>query len=96
MNITANKLEHLAKLSRLVLTDDQKQRLLKEMNGIIDFANKLNEVDVSSINPTVHATDMIYNVFRQDEPKESMPREKILENAPEADDSCFLVIKAVE
>ncbi len=95
MGITVKEIEHLANLARLSLSDEEKTRLQDEVGNIIAFADKINEIDVSDINPTMHAAD-IYNVFREDEIKKSFPTEKILQNAPENDGKCFVVPKTVE
>ncbi|MBR5218905.1 MAG: Asp-tRNA(Asn)/Glu-tRNA(Gln) amidotransferase subunit GatC [Clostridia bacterium] len=95
MGITVKEIEHLANLARLSLSDEEKTRLQDEVGNIIAFADKINEIDVSDINPTMHAAD-IYNVFREDEIKKSFSTEKILQNAPENDGKCFVVPKTVE
>ena len=95
MSITVKELEHLAKLSKLTLNNEEKDRLIDEMDGIIAFAEKLNELDVDNIKPTMHAAD-IYNVFREDEIKPSYKAEEIVQNAPKSSANCFVVPKAVE
>ncbi|MBO4897753.1 MAG: Asp-tRNA(Asn)/Glu-tRNA(Gln) amidotransferase subunit GatC [Clostridia bacterium] len=95
MSITIKEIEHLAKLARLNLSDEEKERLTGEMSGILDFAHKLNELDVSDISPTMHV-GADSNVFREDVARESYPTSEILRNAAEADEGCFLVPKTVE
>lgn len=95
MSITIKEIEHLAKLSRLNLTDEEKNRLTGEMAGILDFAKKLDELDTSSVSPTMHP-GASFNVFREDTPSPSYATSDILKNAPKADDSCFIVPKTVE
>lgn len=95
MGITIKEIEHLAKLARLNLSDEEKSRLSGEMSGILDFAQKLSELDVSNISPTMHMGTSS-NVFREDVAKPSYPTAEILKNAAEADESCFLVPKTVE
>ncbi len=95
MSITIKEIERLAQLSKLTLTDEEKESFSSEISSIIEFADKLSELDVSGINPTLHVSDR-YNVFREDEVSPSMKIETVLENASEADETCFLVIKAVE
>ena len=65
MNITREQVEHVAKLARLSLTEEEISRLQSEMGGMIAFADQLNELDVESVSPTTHAVPM-QNVFRQD------------------------------
>ena len=64
------------------------------MGAIIDFANKLNRLDTTGVEPTTHAIP-VYNGFRQDEAKASYPREEILANAAKKDDGAFLVPKVM-
>ena len=95
MGITVKEIEHLASLARLSLSDEEKTRLVGEVGDIIAFADKINEIDVSDISPTRHAANS-RNVFREDVARESYPTKKILQNAPEADEGCFIVPKTVE
>lgn len=95
MSITISEIEHLAKLARLNLTDEEKERLTGEMAGILQFSAKLDEVDSSNVSPTMHVGNVV-NVFREDEVRESLPKKDILKNAPKADDDCFIVPKTVE
>ncbi|MDK2933193.1 MAG: aspartyl-tRNA(Asn)/glutamyl-tRNA(Gln) amidotransferase subunit [Clostridiales bacterium] len=66
MKITREQVEHVANLARLNLTEEEKERLTSEMESIIAFADKLNELDTSEVEPTAHAIP-IQNVFREDE-----------------------------
>ena len=95
MSITIKEIEHLAKLSRLNLTDEEKERLTGEMAGILQFSAKLDEVDSKDVSPMMHVGN-VTNVFREDEAKESYDRKDILKNAPKSDEGCFLVPKTVE
>jgi len=95
MNITKKQVEHVAKLARLTLSDDESERLTGEMESIIDFANKLNELDTEGVIPTAHSIP-IQNVFREDVVLPSYDREKLLSNAPSSEDGCFKVPKIVE
>ena len=65
------------------------------MSSIIEMADKLSELDIQNVEPTMHAAD-IYNVFREDVAEKSYPTDKILQNAPKADKGCFVVPKAVD
>ena len=95
MKITREQVEHVAKLSRLNLTEEEINRLTVEMEHIIAFADKLNELDTDGVEPTAHAIP-IQNVFREDIVGPSFPREQILANAPAQEDGCFKVPKIVE
>lgn len=95
MSITIKEIEHLAKLSKLSLTDEEKERLTGEMAGVLEFAKTLDELDSSDILPTMHP-GAASNVFREDIVKESYDRREILKNAPNADETSFVVPKTVE
>lgn len=94
MAITMQEIEHLAKLSKLALTDEEKERLTGEMQSILAFADKLSALETDA-DPTMNASEG-QNVFREDEIKPSLPTTAILQNAPEADMECFVVPKTVE
>lgn len=95
MKITKETIEHVANLARLKLTEQEKEKLTSEMGNILDYVDKLNELDTSKVEPTNHVLP-IKNVFREDEVRESFNREKILANAPSSEDGCFKVPKVVE
>ncbi|MDK2799468.1 MAG: aspartyl-tRNA(Asn)/glutamyl-tRNA(Gln) amidotransferase subunit [Clostridiales bacterium] len=95
MKITREQVEHVANLARLNLTEEEKERLTSEMESIIAFADKLNELDTSEVEPTAHAIP-IQNVFREDVVEPSYDRGKILQNAPSQEKGCFKVPNIVE
>lgn len=95
MSITIKEIEHLAKLSRLNLTDEEKNRLTDEMAGILDFAATLQKADLGDASPMMHIGGNT-NVFREDAICPSYAREDILKSAPMKDKSTFLVPKTVE
>jgi len=83
--ISRTEVEHVANLARLQLTEDEAERYTKDLNAILEFAAKLNELDTSDIEPTSHATD-VKNVMREDVNRPSLPREEALRNAPDQED----------
>lgn len=95
MKLTVEEIEHVANLARLNLTSDEKEKMRNELAAIIEFADKLSEVDTKGIQPTAHILDM-ENVFRKDEVRPSFPREDIIANAPDSTDGCIRVPKIVE
>lgn len=95
MKITRETIEHVANLSRLNLTEKEKEKLTVEMGNIITYVDKLNELDTSGIVPTAHVMP-IKNVFREDKVEKSFDREQILKNAPTQEEGCFKVPKVVE
>ncbi len=95
MKITKEQVLHVAALARLKLSPQEVEMFIAQMGDIIEFADKLNDLDVENVKPTAQALE-IQNVFRQDECRESYPREKILSNAPAQSDGCYIVPKIVD
>lgn len=95
MKVTKETIEHVANLARLNLTDTEKEKLTSEMENIISYVDKLNELDTLNVKPKEHVIP-VKNVFRKDRVEKSYEREKILENAPSWEDGCFKVPKVVE
>jgi aspartyl-tRNA(Asn)/glutamyl-tRNA(Gln) amidotransferase subunit C len=81
---------HVAKLARLKLTDAEVDRMAGEMSKILDHVEQMNELDLDGVEPTSHAVQL-ENVLREDAPRPSLPREKALENAPDATATGFRV-----
>ncbi len=95
MKISKEEVLHVAKLARLKLTDAEAEALSVDMENIIGFANKLNELDTEGVVPTAHAIPMS-NAFREDVVKPSFDRDAMLANAPSADEGGYTVPKVVE
>jgi aspartyl-tRNA(Asn)/glutamyl-tRNA(Gln) amidotransferase subunit C len=72
---------YVAGLARLEIKPEDQARLQKDMDGILAYIEQLEELDVSGIEPTAHAT-LLTNVVREDVAGESFPRETMLANAP--------------
>ena len=94
MKITVAELEHVARLARLQISSEEKENLTEQMNRILLYMEKLNELDTGGVDPTSHVVDLL-NAFRDDAVKESLPREQILENAPEANEAEFVVPRVI-
>ncbi|GGE26497.1 aspartyl/glutamyl-tRNA(Asn/Gln) amidotransferase subunit C [Marinithermofilum abyssi] len=90
MAISREQVEHVARLARLSLTEEEAERYTEQLNDILDFAEKLNELDTDDVEPTSHVLPMA-NVLREDERRPSLPREKALANAPDQKDGMFRV-----
>ncbi|HZG82465.1 MAG TPA: Asp-tRNA(Asn)/Glu-tRNA(Gln) amidotransferase subunit GatC [Brevibacillus sp.] len=88
--ITRKEVEHVANLARLQLTEEEVERYTKDLNAILDFAAKLNELDTSQVQPTSHATD-VKNVMREDVNRPSLPIAEVLKNATDHEDDQFKV-----
>jgi aspartyl-tRNA(Asn)/glutamyl-tRNA(Gln) amidotransferase subunit C len=87
--------KHVAYLARLALTPAEEQQFGAQLNNILGYIDKLNELDVSGIEPTAHAVPLV-NVFRQDEVRPSISNEEALRNAPAKANGLFIVPKIVE
>ncbi|MEN8907146.1 MAG: Asp-tRNA(Asn)/Glu-tRNA(Gln) amidotransferase subunit GatC [Clostridiales bacterium] len=95
MKISEETIRNVASLARLKLSDSDIIKLKVDMENIISYVNKLDELDVSDVEPTAHIMS-VNNVLRDDKVKESYKRDQILENAPSEDEGCFKVPKIVE
>lgn len=95
MSIQTKDVEHVAKLARLHLTDDEREMFTEQLNAILQYAEKLNELNTDDIAPTTHVLHLS-NVMREDEVKESLPPEKVFRNAPDEEDGQFKVPAVLE
>ncbi|TYP56179.1 Asp-tRNA(Asn)/Glu-tRNA(Gln) amidotransferase subunit GatC [Thermosediminibacter litoriperuensis] len=95
MKITIETVEHVANLARLYLSEDEKAEMAQKLNSILDYMEKLNELDTSNVPPTAHIIP-VKNVFREDVVRESLPREEALRNAPEKERGFFKVPRIIE
>ncbi|WP_027417416.1 Asp-tRNA(Asn)/Glu-tRNA(Gln) amidotransferase subunit GatC [Aneurinibacillus terranovensis] len=93
--ISRTEVEYVAKLARLNLTEEEAVKYTEQLNAILEFAGKLNELDTSNIAPTSHVLD-VYNVVREDEARPSVNRELALRNAPDEEDGQFKVPAVME
>ena len=88
-------LSRVVKLARIELTPEEERRLAPQLSEVLKYIEKLNELDVSGVEPTAHATPLS-NVMREDEPRDSLSQEDALRNAPKAASGLFVVPKIVE
>lgn len=95
MSISIQDVEHVAKLARLELTEEEKAKYAEQLGAILDYAQKLNELDTENVPPTSHVLP-IANVMRDDEPRPSWPIEKVMLNAPDEEDGQFRVPAVLE
>lgn len=93
--ITRADVDHVAALAQLSPDDATKDRLLQQINDILAYMDKLNELDTSNVEPTMHAMPMS-NVFRDDVLGESLDRDAALRNAPKTDGEYFLVPRILD
>ena len=83
--ISKEQVKHVANLARLEVTEEEAEKLQKELDEIITFAELLNELDTDQVDPTYHVLEM-KNVFREDIPQSGLPQETVLKNAPDHQD----------
>ena len=89
------EIDHVALLARIELDDEEKELFSKQVGSIIEYVDKLNELDIDDVEPTAHVLP-IKNVFREDELRDSLPREKALQNAPRESNGFYRVPKIIE
>lgn len=88
--LTPDDVRKVARLARLQLTDAEVETYTPQLGQVLQYIDRLSEVDTDGIEPMAHAIE-VENVLRADESKSSLPRELALSNAPKADGRYFLV-----
>jgi aspartyl-tRNA(Asn)/glutamyl-tRNA(Gln) amidotransferase subunit C len=95
MKIDLDQVRQVAQLARLNLSEELMQKLLSHMNDILLYMDLLNELDTRGVEPTAHV-QQIHNAFREDRILPALPREKILQNAPQEERHSFVVPRVVQ
>jgi aspartyl-tRNA(Asn)/glutamyl-tRNA(Gln) amidotransferase subunit C len=95
MKITKDEVLYVADLARLDLDAEMIDKFAGQIGTILDYVDKLSEVDTEGVRPTSHAISLT-NAFREDEQLDHLEREKVLENAPQKEDGSFVVPKIIE
>jgi aspartyl-tRNA(Asn)/glutamyl-tRNA(Gln) amidotransferase subunit C len=106
--ITENDVVYVAELANLELTADERARMVKDLNSILDYVDRLNELATSNVEPMAQTSDR-YGIdenragtarfayaMREDKAGPPLPREIVMENAPESDGAFFKVPKVLE
>jgi aspartyl-tRNA(Asn)/glutamyl-tRNA(Gln) amidotransferase subunit C len=88
-------IDYVAQLARLALTDDEKRRFAQQLGDVLTYVEKLKEVDVSGVEPTAHAFEIV-NVWQADVPVAPLPPEAALRNAPAVREQMIVVPKVVD
>lgn len=88
--ITIKDVEHVAKLARLNLNEEEKEKFSKQLGDILGYVEQLNEVNTENVEPMAHAFP-IKNVLREDKANNFYKKEEMLANAPEEEDGFFKV-----
>ena len=86
---------YVAKLARVNLTGQEAELFQKQLRDVLKYADALREVDVSQVEASAHAVPM-FNVLREDEPRDWFTAEEALSNAPRKTNNLFIVTKVVE
>jgi len=95
VKITLAEVEHVARLARLALDDDEKERMRSQLDAILGYVEQLRRVNTDGVEPTAHVLPLV-NVLRDDEVRPSYPVEAMLANAPDAQDGQFRVPRILE
>jgi aspartyl-tRNA(Asn)/glutamyl-tRNA(Gln) amidotransferase subunit C len=95
MPVTRKDVEYIAKLARLQLSENEIENYTGQMNNILAYMDKLNELDTENVEPLSHPVENI-NIFRDDKLKQTVSREDALKNAPDANEEFFKVPKIIK
>lgn len=95
MKISAETVQYLAELASLRLSDEEVARMQRDLDAILAYVDKLQELDTSDVPPTAHVLD-IMTPYREDVVRDVLPVEEAVRNAPEHDRSSMHVPKVIE
>ncbi|MFX1326452.1 MAG: Asp-tRNA(Asn)/Glu-tRNA(Gln) amidotransferase subunit GatC [Promethearchaeota archaeon] len=87
--LSKDSIDHLSKLALLDLNDEEKEKLKKQLGDILNYFKKLDDLDTDNVDPTTHPIDGLQNVFREDDPWESLSNEEALKNTKYKKDGYF-------
>lgn len=94
MSVSLDEVRHLAALSEINLNDDELTSLTTDIDNIVDYINQLDELDTDNVEPTFQLTEL-HNIWREDTIEPQLPREKLLELAPAAENNQVKVPKVL-
>ncbi len=94
MRITTNEVKQAARLARLEVIDEELEDLTEQLDRILGYIDKLNELNTDGISPTSHAVEM-KNAFREDKVLPSLSQQEALANCPSRNDEAFIVPKVI-
>lgn len=86
--ITPEDVSYVARLARLQLSEEEQERMTRELSAVLGYVEHINEHQLDGVEPTARVVDLV-NVLREDIPRPSLPLEKALENAPDEADGGF-------
>ena len=90
MALSRQEVEKVSLLGRLLLSDEELDKMTDQMGQILGYMDLLSQLDTEQVDPMAHALD-VSDVFRSDEVRPSLPRDRALANAPNRDKECYLV-----
>lgn len=90
MSLTREQVDHIARLARLNLSDEERERYREQLSAILEHFQRLQELDTESVPPTYRAVES-HRQPRPDEVQDSLPRAKLFSNAPEVEQNQFRV-----
>jgi len=93
--ISKKDVQYVARLARLNVSEGKMEAFTQQLDRILTYMDKLNELDTSDVEPMSHVTD-VCNAFREDIVQESLPQRITLENAPERENGFFKVPRIIE
>jgi aspartyl-tRNA(Asn)/glutamyl-tRNA(Gln) amidotransferase subunit C len=94
MKISLDEVKYVSGLARLELQAEEAEAMAGQLDQILSYVDKLNELDTSQVEPTTHAIS-ITNAFREDRLRESLPQEKAVANGPRQNGEYFVVPKVI-
>jgi aspartyl-tRNA(Asn)/glutamyl-tRNA(Gln) amidotransferase subunit C len=95
MKLTQDEVQRVATLARLRLTPDEQSRLTDQLDKILEYMAKLNELDTTRVEPIAHVVDIV-NALREDQVTSQPNADALLANAPAREDNFFRVPKIIE
>lgn len=93
--ISKEEVKHVANLARLAITEDETEMFTNQLDAIITFAEQLNELDTTGVEPTTHVLEM-KNILREDKAEKGLPVEDVVKNAPDHKDGYIRVPSILE
>ena len=96
MKIDKSTVERLAELSKLEFSEKEKSEMVKDFKKMVEFVDKLKEVDTEGVDPLIYVNEDVTNVMREDKVENMVSREEALKNAPDKDTSYIKVPKVVK
>ncbi len=94
MKITPEQVTYVANLARLELSPDEVESITTQLDSILSYVDKLEELDTTGVEPTTHAVALA-NAFREDVAQPSLPQEEALANGPDANGQAFVVPRVI-